>query len=466
MKFHILIFGCQMNYADAARISTVLKNIWWEKVKTIEEADIIVFHTCSVKQKAEDKIAGRLRNIPKDKKIWITGCMVQHNLKLNNKVKKKFHPKVDAPKGNFIGNLEDINESNINDVINDAFNPLFKTFQKKLPNLELLFRIDDLHFIPKIITYIGYKVDEKDIQDIQHYSQLYPSVSNQVDDNRVKAAFVPVGSGCNQFCSYCIVPFARGLEVYRTVEEIVDEIEHWVNKWYIEITLLGQIVNKHPKFDEIVKKILKIKAVKWLRYTSPYPTYYSDEILALHETEENLCPHIHAPVQSGSNKILKAMNRWYTIEEYKEFIDKIKALKRPISITTDMIVGFPGETEADFQTSLDLIKYAEFDMVYTGIYSSRPGTKADKNLEDDVPAEEKSRRRRVLNDVLAEISTKNNTKVVGTTMDVMITHKKWDTYIGHTVDMRNIETKDFEDENIGKIVPMEIKSMVPLKLRG
>jgi len=168
------------------------------------------------------------------------------------------------------------------------------------------------------------------------------------------------------------VPYARGLEKNRDKEEVMKEVEAQVTGGAEEIVLLGQIVNKHPDFDEIVRRTCETPGVKRVRYTSPYPTFYSDELLHLHETMENLCPHIHMPLQSGSNAVLKKMFRGYTAEQFKEFVDKIRALDRPISITSDVIVGFCDETEKDFLETIELVRYAKFDLIYMGIYSPRP----------------------------------------------------------------------------------------------
>jgi tRNA-2-methylthio-N6-dimethylallyladenosine synthase len=204
------------------------------------------------------------------------------------------------------------------------------------------------------------------------------------------------------------------------VEQVVAEAKHHIANGVEEIILLGQIVNKHPHFVEICKQILTIPGLKRLRYTSPYPTYYSDELLALHENEPKMCPHIHMPLQSGSDIILKKMFRGYNSSQFKEFVDKIRNLKRDISITTDIIVGFCDETEEDFQASLDLVQYAKFDMVYIGKYSTRPGTFAHKKYIDNVPAEVKQDRWTRLNELLREISAQNNKKEIGTQRDVLI----------------------------------------------
>ncbi|HBB03714.1 TPA: hypothetical protein DCZ39_02290 [Patescibacteria group bacterium] len=180
------------------------------------------------------------------------------------------------------------------------------------------------------------------------------------------------------------------------------------------------MVNKHPEFVTIIKEILKLKGLKRLRYTSPYPTYYTKELLTLHEKEPKLCPHIHIPLQSGSDAILKKMFRGYTVEQAKKFISDIKKLKRDISITTDIIVGFPDETEEDFQQTLDLIKYGKFDMIYIGIYSSRPGTLAAKNYPDTISRKVKRDRRDTLNKILIETSRQNNEKEIGSTREMLI----------------------------------------------
>ena len=456
-----------MNYADSARIATILKNIWFEQTKNIDDADIVIFDTCSVRQKSEDKITWKLKEIPSNKKIWITWCMVQHDLSIkklkeNQELYKKW--KLKFKKWNFIWNLSNIDNNEIPFIINDVFSPIWINLKKKFSNLELMFRIDDIQLLPKITKYLGYKIKDNDIQKIQSYIDLMPKVANQTQNENIKTAYIPISTWCNQFCSYCIVPFARWLETYREIQDIVDEVKYWTDQWKEEIVLLGQIVNKHPKFYEILVEVLKNPKVKWLRYTSPYPTYYNDKIFELHEKEERLCPHIHIPVQSGSNKILKLMNRWYTIEQFKEFIDKIRNLKRDISITTDIIVWFSQETEEDFKETIDIVKYSKFDMIYTWIYSPRPNTKAYKTLEDNISKEEKHKRWETLNNLLYEISLENNKKEIWKIRQAMIIWKKNWKYFGYTDNFKNIELDLFDENNIWKIVEVKIKDAIALKL--
>ena len=226
------------------------------------------------------------------------------------------------------------------------------------------------------------------------------------------SAYIPISTGCNQFCAYCIVPFARGLERNFPLKHVLHETQLHLRNGAKEITLLGQIVNKHPDFLHILTEILKLDGLQRLRYTSPYPTYYTPEILKLHEKEPKLCPHIHIPFQSGSSTVLKKMFRGYTAEECYTFIDQIRKLKRDISITTDMIIGFPGETDEDFAESLKLVEYGKFDMVYMGIYSPRPGTFAAKKYPDDIPYAVKHARREQMNELLKQISKTNNKKEI------------------------------------------------------
>ncbi len=486
-SFRIQVLGCQMNYADSARLKAVLQNCWFSRSDSIEDADIVIFDTCSVRQKSEDKVFGVLNDLPKNKKIWLTWCMVQHYLKAGritkqqidrqekNQKKHEIQKPFDIdtqdqflqadgeitsikqlPKnlqtGNFIWtvkttdpviiwlqewDLEGYASFNSTEgdylFLNHAFNPLYKKLVMKSPAVELLFRIDDVGMLPKVLQKLWYDV-HPDGEVTNEYTGIIPRDSNQLLLSSSKTAYVPISVWCSQFCSYCIVPYARWLEKNRPVDQIVSEVKHHLDTGIQEIVLLWQIVNKHPHFVQILKEILPLPWLVWLRYTSPYPNYYSPELLALHETEPKLCPHIHMPLQSWSDAILKTMRRWYSIEQFTWFVDAIRALKRPadfahpengkiqpISITTDIIIGFCDETEQDFQGSLDMIKYANFDMIYMGIYSPRPGTYAFKNLQDAISRTEKQTRWKRMNTLLTSVSKDNNLVEVGTVREIMIT---------------------------------------------
>lgn len=453
--FHILIYGCQMNYADSARIKAILTHAGMVYVDDIKKADIVIFDTCSVRQKSEDKIFGKMLEIEKHQKVWMTWCMVQHYLR-NTKIKKaKTWSIAKLAQGNFVGNvkendpiiigfwdfreeLKNIDKSKDILPVNTAFNPLWFRMHDQFPNTELFFRIDDTWFLPLLAEKLGYRVKYE--SDLNHeYSQIVPHDSNQIFSTNTKTAFVPISTWCSQFCAYCIVPYARWLEKNRSIEDISQEVRYHLDHWVEEIVLLGQIVNKHPDFVQICKQVLSLEKLKWLRYTSPYPTFFSKELLALHENEPKMCPHIHMPLQSGSDEILKKMFRGYNRSDYIKFVDDIRALKRPISITSDIIVWFPWESEQDFEDTLELVKYARFDTVYIGIYSPRPGTLWAKKYIDDIPKTIKKKRRDVLNDLLRSISASNNQKEIWDTKKVMISRLlKNNKYFGYTDNMKNI----------------------------
>lgn len=461
MRFHILIFGCQMNYSDSARIKAILTNTGMTYTDSVDDADIVIFDTCSVRQKSEDKVFWKLWEISPSKKIWLTGCMIQHNMrnaKIQNEVNDKKVPE-QMKLGNFvwwiktlepeiiwftnqeIEKVSNSKEQSGNIVyINHAFNPMFVKMQTEFPNVELFFRIDDTGFLPRILEKLGYQVNH-DADITNEYSGIIPHGTNQLFKENTKTAYVPISTGCSQFCAYCIVPYARGLEKNRPVDEIIKEAEFHLSQGVEELVLLGQIVNKHPDFVTILKKILTLPGLKRLRYTSPYPTFYSPELLKLHETEEKLCPHIHMPLQSGSNSVLKKMFRGYTAEQFKWFVDNIRNLKRPISITTDIIIGFPDETEEDFQNSLEMIDYAKFDMIYMGIYSPRPGTLWARKYPDNISKAIKKERRNRMNDRLLATSLANNEKEINTQKEIIINKIDPDFVTGYTENMKTVIVK-------------------------
>ncbi len=340
---------------------------------------------------------------------------------------------------------------------------MFHNILQKQKNLELMRRIDDTGFLPLMLQRLWYKITY-DKELINEYEKILPTQNTSMNTTHSKTAYVPISTWCNQFCSYCIVPYARWLEKNFPVEQIVEEAKKQLERGAEEIVLIWQIVNKHPDFVLLVKKILKLKGLRRLRYTSPYPTFYSKELLQLHATEEKLCPHIHIPFQSGSDKVLKAMHRWYTAKQARKFIDDIQALPRKISITTDIIVWFPGETEKDFTDTLKLVRHGKFDMIYIGIYSPRPGTYADKHLPDEIPYKIKHARRDKLNELLKRISLANNKKEIWSTHNVLINEVGTDFLLGYTENMKQIIVKG--KASPGDFVQVKITRGVPFKLYG
>lgn len=444
----------------------------------IQDADIVIFHTCAIKQKSEDKVSGKLKILSPHQKVRITWCMIQHNLKISKIYQKKWGVKV----GNFLWSIQKKQPQviwkttkEIKDIencrpttpsiipINHAFNPLFHNLQKKRKNIELMRRIDDTGFLPMILKHIWYEITY-DQEYINEYDKIIPEHIQTSMNNHHTTAYIPISTWCNQFCSYCIVPYARGREKHFSLEQIVNEAKIHLKNGAKEIVLLWQIVNKHPEFVHILKEILQLPWLKRLRYTSPYPIFYDKELLALHEQEEKLCPHIHMPLQSGSNEILKKMLRGYTVEQAKTFIDTIKNLKREISITTDIIVSFPNETEEDFEQTLSLIKYGNFDMIYIGIYSPRPGTFAEKTYPDNISRETKHDRRERLNTILQDLSRQNNEKEIGKTTTILINKiHAWITE-GYTDNMKQVLLEDIHTYKKGEFIDVEIVKAIPFKL--
>lgn len=451
--FHVIVYGCQMNYSDAARIKAVLTNFWRSHVDNKEQADIVILDTCSVRQKSEDKVWWQLKELAAlspQPKVWLTGCMIQHNLNLKKtrttKSKKyklwNFVGTVMWKKPQLVWLTEMDKDEELKAVVkayalgkedrtdellylNHSFNPLFKQMQLAFPNVELFFRIHDTWMLPYILQKMWYEW-KADAEVMNEYTSIIPHDANMMLKKNTKTAYVPISTGCSQFCAYCIVPYARGLEKHRPVEEIYAETKAHLERGAQEIVLLWQIVNKHPDFYAILKTISAMPEVVWLRYTSPYPTYYDENIFALHNDRENICPHIHMPMQAWSNPVLKKMFRGYTKEQYLSFVDSIRALDRPISLTTDIIVWFCDETEEDFQESLQVAEYSMFDMIYIGIYSPRPGTYGAKKYDDNVPLKIKKQRHARLNEVLMQISNDNNQKEIGRIRKLMIREiRKW-----------------------------------------
>ncbi len=453
-----------MNYSDSARIKAVLHNCWWEYVEDKNHADVVILDTCSVRQKSEDKVRWQLKELRNTQRVWLTWCMIQHNLNLKKTrtTKSKKHLQ-----GNFVENvvtatptmvwLIDVEEDKkLKDIVRDfvlgdkpapdnllyinhAFDPLFKHMQNEFPNVELFFRINDVWMLPYIIKELGYEwIREADIEVVNEYQSIIPHNANQIFTENTKTAYVPISSGCSQFCAYCIVPYARGLEKNRPFDEIMTEVKHHLKQWVEEIVLLGQIVNKHPDFYQILKSVSELPWVRRLRYTSPYPTFYDDNIFALHNDNINICPHIHMPMQSWSTQVLKKMFRWYTADEYKAFVDSIRLLDRDISLTTDIIVWFTDETEEDFQESLAMAQYGKFDMIYIWIYSPRPGTYGARKYEDNIPQEIKKDRHSRLNKTLIAISEENNKKEIWKFTEVVIRDVQDRAFIWYSNHMKSV----------------------------
>ncbi len=417
MKYHIIIFGCQMNISDAERVASVLETMKYKEAKNINEADIIAIVMCSVRQSAVDRIFGLIEKLKKlDKKptTVLTGCILK-------KDRKKFIEKFD-----YVLDIKDI---------------------KKMP---------------QILKPTSYKVSDGTHCKIDNYLDIAPKYSSKFSAN------VPIMTGCNNFCSYCVVPYSRQREISRPAEEIISEIKKLVRKGYKEIWLLGQNVNSYKNgkinFPKLLKMANNIPGNFWIRFTSSHPKDFNNEVINTMAIGEKITPYLNLPIQSGDDKILKAMNRHYTVKDYK---NKIKALRKKIPdicLSTDIIVGFPGETKKQFENTAKLFRDIKYDMAYINKYSARAETAASK-LKDNVSIIEKKRREKLLTKILKQTALEKNKKIIGKTVEVLVDSKKDKRLFGRTKEYKNIEFNS--DKNlIGKFIKLKVIDATPWKIKG
>ncbi|MFL2983135.1 MAG: tRNA (N6-isopentenyl adenosine(37)-C2)-methylthiotransferase MiaB [Candidatus Neomarinimicrobiota bacterium] len=379
--YYIETYGCQMNVSDSELVEKILIDQGYEKSKSIQDADAIFINTCSIREHAEDKVHSQLGryDIIKQKKpsvlIGVLGCMAQS---LKNEILEN-KPYVDIILGP------------------DAY--------RRLPDLLNRERMIDNSLVDTKLS--RYEV----------YDDLFPLRDNGIN------AWISIMRGCDKFCTFCIVPFTRGRERSRSLLSIIKEINKAVEEGYKEVTLLGQNVNSYKyeqyTFPQLLEKIANIPNLERIRYTSPHPQDINDELLQIMSKYDNICNYVHLPLQAGSNKVLKRMNRTYSKEHFLNLTNKIRNILPNVGISTDIIVGFPGESDADFNETLSLMKQVEFDSAFNFKYSVRRGTKASE-YEDQVPEEiKKERLQRVIN-LQKEHTFSRNIKLVGTTQEVLV----------------------------------------------
>jgi len=374
-----------MNEYDSERVAGLLQNQHFKQAESQESADIILLNTCSVRQKAADKIYSELGRLKKLKQrnpaliIGVGGCLAQHE---SEKLLKQF------------------------------------------PVIDVLYGTQALATLPDLLraAFEGNRAVDVALDAAQTtYSRLPPRISTHAQS----CAFVSIMQGCDNYCTYCIVPYVRGPEWSRTPEDIFEETADLAASGVRDITLLGQNVNSYGKtltppivFAQLLKKLDAINGLERLRFVTSNPRDLSDELIACFGELESLCEHIHLPLQSGSDRILRAMNRSYTTEHYAGLVEKLRAVRPDISITSDIIVGFPGETEEDFYKTREFIKRIEFDDLFIFHYTDRKGTRAC-TLDEKIPYDQKIKRLRELNTVQREISKKRNEQLIGKAVDVL-----------------------------------------------
>ena len=393
---YIRTFGCQMNEHDSDRIRAMLAAYGYASVDAPEEADLILFNTCTIREKAHHKAMseiGRARVFKRRRPgtiVGVCGCVAQ-----------------------------EVRES------------LFERY----PHVDLMFGPDQIPMLPELLeeAFAGRKASALDLVDDPGRYRFLGSVSPVTNHQSPVTAFVSIMKGCNCACSYCIVPSVRGREVCRPPDEVVEEVRRLAEAGTKEVTLLGQNVNAydisihdsrftiHETFASLLRRVARETGIERIRFTSPHPRDVRDDLVREYAENEKLMPHMHLPVQAGSNAVLRRMRRGYTRERYLEICDKLRDSRPGISITTDLIVGFCGETESDFEETLSLVRRVEFDSAFAFKYSPRPGTEAAEKFEDDVPPMEKERRLAALLSLQLELSRRKNEAWVGRESLALIT---------------------------------------------
>ncbi len=381
--YYIYTYGCQMNESDSERLARQLENEGYTETEHAEKADLIILNTCCVRESAENKIYGKIGELThvkaknKDLIIAITGCMAQKNKEA-----------------------------------------LFK----RAPHIDIVLGTHNIHHVNEMIKSVRQTKKRQILTDMDDtvLHELEAKTKGQF------SAWVPIMNGCNKFCTYCIVPYVRGREISRPVKHIVEEVTKLGQEGIKEITLLGQNVNSYgldfkddTHFGTLIDELSKITSIERVRYMTSHPQDMTKSMIDSLGASRNVVSHLHLPIQSGSDRVLKTMNRHYTVAHYKELVDYCRERISNLTLTTDIIVGFPGETEHDFEETLQLLKDVEFDMAYTFIYSKRSGTPA-ATMEDQVPDEVKRVRLQALMDIQNDISLKINKKGEGSREEIII----------------------------------------------
>ncbi len=422
-RYFIWTIGCQMNKAESQQIAGYLDSAGYQAINSFSNADLVVLNTCVVRQSAENKVLGTLgllkglKNEQPNLQILVTGCLVNSN---TQELKKRF------------------------------------------PHVDLLFKPGDYH---ELVTW-GQKQGIPIGQRLLRYTHNHAWITSS------PCALVPIIQGCDNFCSYCIVPYKRGREVSRPVEEIVCEVEALVERGIKEVTLLGQNVDSygqdlpgHPDLADLLNELNSINDLARIRFLTNHPKDISRKLIDTIASVNKVCEHLELPVQAGDDDILKAMRREYTVEQYRKLVNTIRRKVPQVSLSTDIIVGFPGETEEQFERSLSLVKEMRFDVVHVAAYSPRPGTIAWREYQDDIPAEAKKERLNKIEELQAAIASEINSQLQGRQAEVLVEGRKGGKWFGRT---RSNKLVFFEDDGdwLGQSAGIQIEKTSPWSLKG
>jgi len=414
--YHIVTYGCQMNKSDSERIASIFEQYDCKPTAEPVEADFIVLNTCSVRQSAEDRVLGAVRgyrmnsSAKKDLKIILTGCM--------------------APREDAVARIEGV---------------------------DVVLAIKEIATLPQKLGLVR----PDDSQIVADYFSVAPKYTNKFQ------CYIPIMTGCNNFCTFCVVPFTRGREYSRLMIDVLKEVETAVAQGAKEINLLGQNVNSYKYgFVELLKKINEIPGDFWVRFVSSNPQDMTTELLDTVANGEKLCKYIHFAVQSGNNRILKRMNRRHTIAQYLELYDHMKKVMPDVGVSTDIIVGFPSETREEHLDTLKLMEQVKFDMAYINQYSARSGTPSWR-MKDDVSIEEKHARDHELTDLLKRTAKENNEKFVGRTIKVLIEKiNRRGVLAGKDTGFRTVNVNSADESLVGTFVNVRILEALPFGMNG
>ena len=432
-KYFIKTYGCQMNEHDTENIKAILESMSFVEIEEMEEADLILLNTCAIRENAHNKVfgyIGRIKHLKQTKKdiiVGLCGCMAQEEV-----------------------------------VVDEIIN--------KYKWLDMVFGTHNINNLPNILK----RVIDKKKQEIEVLSFEGNVLENMPvkRDSKYKA-WVNIMYGCDKFCTYCIVPYTRGKQRSRTKENILKEVEELVKNGYLEVTLLGQNVNAYGKdldtdyrMENLLEDVAKT-GIQRVRFVTSHPWDFTDKMIEVIGKFPNIMPYIHLPLQSGSNRILKLMNRRYTKESYLELVEKLRKNIPNISLTTDIIVGFPNETREDFEETLEVVNICKYDSAFTFIFSPREGTPAAKMI-DNVTLEEKNKRLQELNQLVNKYSFENNNKYLNKIVPVLVegySEKDKNMLMGYTDTMKLVNIKG-DKENIGKIVNVKITEVKTFSMDG
>ena len=427
--FYLETYGCQMNEYDSELVRSILKTDGFVEVAEPDNADVVLLNTCSVRENAHNKVYGRLQRLQKLKDdhpvvIGVLGCMAQ-NLKMDL-LESSVHVDITAGPDSY---------RRLPGLINEARNG-------------------------------GGKSTDIDLSEFETYDDIYPARKDGVN------AWIAIMRGCDNFCTFCVVPYTRGRERSRSIESVKEETARLVAEGYSQVTLLGQNVNSYNdngrRFAEVMRTVADVPGIKRVRFTSPHPKDFPDDLLDLIAEHPHVCKHIHLPLQAGSNRILDMMRRKHTAVEYLDLVERIRSKIPDIALTTDIILGFPTETREEFEETVEIVKKVRYDSAFIFNYSERKGTVAKRRWPDDVPPEEKKNRIMLLNEVQKQISLEQNRGHIGEVMEILVeapSKKNESDWYGRTDGGKMVVFKR-TDQHAGDYIDIRITDATPHTLKG